>query len=134
MITRSTLLISALAASATWLGAASLPATAQVVSGTVGIQPGPSATIIEEGSNFDGTVVRAPDSGLDYVLIDGRWYYYHPTLHAWVHVDHDKDWRPPHDGHIYRSWSDHPMYRDHRDDRGDYRDGHADDHRDDHRR
>jgi len=114
---RSTLLISAIAASATLLGATAQPARAQVISGTVIIQEGPPARIVEEGTTFDGTIVRVPDGPLDYVLIDGRWYYYHPTVKTWVHVDHDKDWHPPREGHVFNKWSEHPMYREHKDDR-----------------
>ena len=68
-------------------------------------------TFVEEGATFSGTVVVAPADVGEYVFIDDGWYYYHPTLHVWVHAKHDKDWKPPAKVHVYHKWSEHPMYK-----------------------
>ena len=101
------IIASALALSTALLGT-SISVTPVRADTTVVVEDTPP-TFVEEGATINGAVVVAP-ADVDYVTIDGAWYYYHPGLHTWVHVNHDKDWHPDAKAHIYHKWSEHPMY------------------------
>ena len=67
---------------------------------------------VEEGVKIGGVVVASPGA-VDYVSINGGWYYWHPGVHQWVHAHHPDNWAPPRGVHVYHSWDEHPMYKKH---------------------
>ena len=69
-------------------------------------------TYVEEGATVNGVVVAAPPGDVDYVNIDGGWYYWQPSLNVWVHAHHANDWHPEGHGHVYHHWAEHPKYKD----------------------
>ncbi len=69
-------------------------------------------TYVEEGATVNGVVVAEPPDA-DYVLINGQYYYWQPSLNVWVHSHHAGDWHPRAGAHVYNHWSDHPMYKGH---------------------
>ena len=75
------------------------------------VVPAPAPVVYEEGVVVNGVLLAEPVGVTDYVFIGGGWYYWYPTLGIWVHAHRPSDWRPREGVHVYRNWSDHPMYR-----------------------
>jgi hypothetical protein len=84
------------------------PPPGPVVAAPPAVVAQPAPAYVEEGSVVGGVVVTEP-VGVDYVLVGGGWYYWHPGLHVWVHATRGAGWRPR--GRVYTSWGAHPMYR-----------------------
>ncbi len=49
--------------------------------------------VLEEGVGVGGAVFVAPPIGVEYVLIGGRYAYFHPEFHRWYY--RPMAWRPP---------------------------------------
>jgi hypothetical protein len=66
---------------------------------------------VEEGATVNGVVVVQQPVTDGYVLVNGGWYYWHPTLQVWVHAQRPAEWHPQPDARVYHAWAEHPKFR-----------------------
>jgi len=88
------------------------PPTVAVETPTVAVEAPP--VVLEEGVGVGGAVFVEPPVGIDYVLIGGRYAYFHPGFNRWYY--RPAGWRVPVGVHVREAHGFGELERIHRSD------------------
>jgi hypothetical protein len=81
-----------------------------VVERTEPAEPPPDVVVIQDGEPCDGAVFVPPPVIEEYVLVGGRYHYWHPGYHRWVEMR--RGFRPPRGYRVRQlhSWRERPIH------------------------